>query len=94
MRPDLVGPGNGREFAHAVLDHCRQTRHEEHLRAVVPSWNERIIRLAASMGFAPTGTHECVQGGRTVAYAALAALCRRAARPARLSEAHAAGSVL
>jgi len=81
MRPDLVGGGNGREFAEAVLDHCRQTRHEEHVRAVVQSWNERSIRLAVSMGFAPTGTHECVQGGRTVAYTVLAAPLRPPAAP-------------
>lgn len=81
MRPDLVGPGNGREFAQAVMDHCRQTRHEEHLRAVAQSWNERSIRLAVSMGFAPTGTHECVQGGTTVAYTVLAAPLRPLGAP-------------
>ena len=81
MGPDLVGAGNGRDFAQAVLDHCRQTRHEEHVRVVVQSWNERSIRLAVSMGFAPTGTHECVQRGMTVAYTVLAAPLQPLAAP-------------
>jgi [ribosomal protein S18]-alanine N-acetyltransferase len=81
MRPDLVGAGNGRAFAVAVLAHCRKTRNEGHVRAVVQSWNERSLRLAFSMGFTPTGTHECVQGTKTVIYTVLVAALPPQAEP-------------
>jgi len=73
MRPDLVGAGNGREFANAVMAHCRQSRREERVRAVVQSWNQRSLRLAASLGFQVAGTHACVQDGKTVTYTVLLA---------------------
>jgi L-amino acid N-acyltransferase YncA len=41
------------------------------LRAVVQQWNARSLRLARALGFAETGTHTCVQGGRDVAYVVL-----------------------
>ncbi|MHB1163900.1 MAG: GNAT family N-acetyltransferase [Candidatus Nanopelagicales bacterium] len=73
MRPDLVGAGNGREFAKAVMAHCRQSHQDERVRAVVQSWNERSLRLAASVGFEVAGTHACVQDGKTVTYTVLLA---------------------
>jgi [ribosomal protein S18]-alanine N-acetyltransferase len=73
MRPDLVGVGNGREFAKVVMTHCLQTYPDDILRAVVQSWNERSLRLAASLGFEVAGTHYCVQRGSAVAYTVLLA---------------------
>lgn len=73
MRPDLVGAGNGQMFATAVMTHCRQTYQGDFVRAVVKSWNERSLRLAAAMGFVTAGTHECVQDDQTVTYTVLRA---------------------
>lgn len=73
MRPDLVGAGNGREFAKAVMGHSSQTYQPERVRAVVKSWNERSLRLAASMGFEVAGTHTCVQADQAVTYTVLVA---------------------
>jgi RimJ/RimL family protein N-acetyltransferase len=71
MRPDLVGVGNGRRFAEAVMAHCRDRTEAVLARAVVKEWNERSVRLAAGMGLERVGTHECVQGGQVATYAVL-----------------------
>lgn len=72
MAPALVGHGHGREFGTAVLAHVLHTAPDAvALRAVVQRWNERSLRLARFLGFAETGTHVCVQGGRAVPYAVL-----------------------
>lgn len=73
MAPALVGRGHGRAFGAAVLAHVRATAPPgtTRLRAVVQQWNVRSVRLARALGFAESGTHWCVQGGRDVGYVVL-----------------------
>jgi len=71
MRPDLVGAGNGREFASAIMTHCRTHYKGVQARAVVQAWNVRSLRLAENMGFRVVGEHPLTQNGETVTYAVL-----------------------
>lgn len=73
MHPALVGAGNGRAFAAVVLAHCRTEYREVQARAVVQSWNERSLRLAAGMGFEQAGVHTATQDGKKVLYTVLTA---------------------
>jgi [ribosomal protein S18]-alanine N-acetyltransferase len=63
MRPDLVGQGRGAAFAEAVFAHARTALQagsplgRPRLRAVVPTWNERSLRLLARAGFEVVGHH-------------------------------------
>lgn len=73
MRPQLIGTGNGRAFATAILAHCRIHSRASRARVVVQAWNVRSLRLAASMGFEVAGEHTCIQNGSAVTYAVLTA---------------------
>ncbi|CAB4343162.1 unannotated protein [freshwater metagenome] len=71
MHPDLVGTGFGREFATAVMTHCRSHFQESRARAVVQAWNLRSLRLAEAMGFQPAGEHTIKQNRKPVTYTVL-----------------------
>lgn len=76
MHPDLVGAGNGREFATVILAHCRIEYRQSYARAVVQAWNARSLRLAAAMGFTPSGEHTATQNGKAVTYTIVIAVLR------------------
>jgi ribosomal-protein-alanine N-acetyltransferase len=55
LRPDLVGRGLGRAYLGAQLEFARARWTPRRFRLHVASWNERAIRLYASLGFREVG---------------------------------------
>ena len=56
MRPDLVGQGNGRYYAHAVARYGSHHYSTNRLRVTIATFNQRAQRVWTSLGFEPAET--------------------------------------